>query len=98
MPGWSRRGVTDYRKFLSEVLAHPVQGPMHATVLTDATRNIVKMQNVIKMTGGDPEGIDGLIDAQLDRIIVASGGDQRLAMFALAAALGQAMQFLTGVQ
>jgi hypothetical protein len=89
--------VTGYRAFLDDVLAHPVQGPAHAEVLTDVTRNVTHMQNVIKMTGGDPEGIDGLIDAQLDRLIVASNGDQRLAMFSLAAALGQAMQFLTGM-
>lgn len=88
--------MTDYKKFLREVLADSVQGPAHALVLTDVTRNITRMQNVIRMTGGDPEGINGLADAQLDRLIVACNGDQRLAMFSLAAALGQAMQMLTG--
>jgi hypothetical protein len=89
--------VTGYRAFLNAVLVHPVQGPSHAEVLTDVTRNITNMNRVVKMTGGDPQGIDGLVDAQLDRLIVASNGDPRLAMFALAAALGQAMQALTGV-
>lgn len=89
--------MADYQKFLTEVLAHPVQGPAHAEVLTDVTRNITSMNRVVKMTGGDPTGIDGLVDAQLDRLIVASNGDPRLAMFALAGALGQAMQALTGM-
>ena len=86
-----------YHEFLTTVLSHPIQGPKHADVLIEVTRNVTNLPDIIKLTGGDPENIDGLIDAQLDRLIVASNSDQRLAMFALAAALGKAMQALTGI-
>lgn len=89
--------MTPYVQFLSEVLSDPIQGPAHADIVVNVTRNVTDMEKVIKMTGGDPEGIDGLIDAQLDRLIVASNGDQRLALFSVTAALGKAMQALTGM-
>lgn len=88
--------MPDYRKFQSDTLAHPTRGPQHANVITDVARTLVTPDRFIAGTGGDPGNLNGLIDAQLDRLIVASDGDQRLALFAAVVALGQALTMMMG--
>jgi hypothetical protein len=88
--------MQDYTGFGIEVLGHPQRGPEHADVLVDVCQNICQSPRLQQLTGGDGRNINGVIDAQLDRLIVASEGDVRLALFATLAALGRALQALHG--
>lgn len=88
--------MLNYREFQSDVLAHPIKGPRHANVLVDVCKNITEIPRMKKLTGGDPDGLDAMIDAQIDRLIVASKGSNRLALFAVIAALGESMRQLHG--
>jgi hypothetical protein len=88
--------TTDYVRFLAEVLSDPVRGPEHGELITDVASTIVNIATLKRRSGGDPGNINGVVDAQLDRLIAGSSGDQRLALFATVAAFGHAMTHLLG--
>jgi hypothetical protein len=88
--------MQDYTRFSTEVLSHPQHGQEHADVLVDVCRNIIDIPRLQQLTGGDGDNINGVIDAQLDRLIVASEGEVRLALFAAMAGLGRALRLLHG--
>ena len=88
--------MLNYTEFSTNVLSHPQHGEKHADVLTDVCRNIIDIPRLRQLTGGDPENINGVIDAQLDRLVVASNGEVRLALFAALAGLGRALEFIHG--
>lgn len=53
------------------------------------------MSELIKLTGGDPDGINDAIDALMDRCIAAADGDVRLALFGAVTGYGTSMSGLT---
>jgi hypothetical protein len=88
--------MTGYREFLDNVMSHDQHGAPLGQVTADVCGNMVDLPKMVRLTGGDPGNIDGAIDAQLDRVIAACGGDMRLALFNLAVTAGNALTLLLG--
>lgn len=92
----AEHSVTDYRAFLDQVMAHDIQGPALASVTTDVAGNVVNGAKLMRLSAGDPDGMNDAIDAQIDRLLAACNGDARLALFNVTAALGSSLTALLG--
>jgi hypothetical protein len=83
----------DYRAHISSSMNNDF-----ADTINDVARNITQSHRMEALGSITDDDINPVVDAQLDRIIAACGGDTKLALCSLVVTYGTAMRIFTGIE